>query len=128
MELSESKDLDDLARKHGLNVGTVRTWDKRGSVPDGKLAEFGARYGVAVTELTRSYAAESPPGYASFEPPIAGVGDSFSRRLATSIDVVELGLKAAGIDASKVPRSEMAAAVFRLLPWPIPKAPAAEEK
>lgn len=120
MALSGTTDLEGLARKHGLNPGTVRTWDKRGAIPEGKLAEFAAQYGVEVAALTQAVVAEPPPAYRS-----SGQieGDSFSKRLATAMNIVDAGLAAECVDINQVPRAEMAAAVFRLLPWPIPKTP-----
>jgi hypothetical protein len=56
------------------------------------------------------------PHYAATAP------DEFSARLAVAMEVVENGLAATGVDGSQVPRAEMAAAVFQLLPWPIPRA------
>lgn len=118
MRVSDTKDMDELARKHGLNIDTVRTWDKRGAVPDAKLSEFAARYGVAVSELTQPTAGEAPP--AAYRSSGQIDSDPFVKRLATAMDIVDSGLAATGLDAAKVPRSEMAAAVFKLLPWPIP--------
>lgn len=64
--------------------------------------------------------AASPPAPAYHGP---GTDDpDFGKRLAAAMDIIESGLAAQGVDATKVPRAQMAAEVYRLLPWPIPKA------
>lgn len=125
------EDMAAFAALHGISVHTVRNWDGRGRVPLARLAEFAKRYGTTLEALSNADESNQPEQYTHdglnvvAEPrPLQTYPaqvDGFSMRLGTAVEVIEAGLAALGVDAAKVPKFEMAAAVFRLLPWPIPR-------
>lgn len=129
-------DIAAFAQMHGISVHTVRNWDGRGGVPLARLAEFARQYGTTVDALSaageeaptdsthdeENKVNEPPPRGSYTEPPVLAqlVDKAFSTRLGLAVDIVDAGLSATGVDPSEVPKYEMAAAVMRLLPWPIP--------
>jgi hypothetical protein len=138
--------LTQVAEALGEPLSTVKSWSARDAVPLGALRRIKAQTGrsidwliygdetqkssssgdagrvsksdtvVASSSAREAFANEAPRRYGEQGPD----EDPFSKRLATAMDIVDAGLATNSVDASKVPRAEMAAAVFRLLPWPIP--------
>jgi hypothetical protein len=135
--------LQQLADALGEPLSTVKGWSARGSVPLDQLrrvkdlsstsldwlvdGDTGTEKPTKVTKpVQRSEAqAPSPPGYVSSVD--SSRDEHFGPRLAAAMEIVEAGLAAKGVDTAKVPRYEMAAAVYLLLPWPVPKLPAARK-
>jgi len=119
--------LQELADALGETLGAVKSWSARGSVPLAQLVTASEKSGRSLDWLIRGIEVRPSETHAQSPPPpryhgVDAADPSFSPRLALAIDIVRAGLAAKGVDVEKVPSAEMAAEVFKLMPWPIPRA------
>jgi hypothetical protein len=139
-EALAARTLQQVAEVLAEPLSTVKGWSARGSVPLDQLrrvkelsgrsldwladGDVGTGKPTKVEKSVRQHEAQapSPPAYVSRVD--SGKDEHFGPRLAAAMEIIEAGLAAKGVDAARVPRYEMSAEVYRLLPWPIPKLPA----
>lgn len=131
-------DLAAFAKLHGISVHTVRNWDGRGGVPMQRLAEFAAQYQTTVDALTapdesneRHDSAhdgsnevrepEPAPLYAPKSVASGGMSAADRDRVITAMNIIQAGVAAEGLDATKLRLGDMAGALIDFLPAPIPR-------